>query len=135
MPIFTGCSVRARIGNGAQTAFAVHARPALRMARRPIRRACGVAAFRAFWHKLSAPDQPDQSLVALAYVGKARDGMCPPRPAEERNQPQATTIAAPPFRPPVPAGAALGFVKPRRLCQSIDTPVRECEWRSMPPIS
>src|SRR3984957_13469613 len=75
MPIFTGCSPRARIGNGAPTALAAHAKPALRMARRPIRRTCNDAAFRAFGHKLSAPDQPDQSLVALAYVGKAYDGM------------------------------------------------------------
>src|ERR1700733_11203836 len=75
MPIFTGCSARARIGNGAPTALAAHAKPDLRMARRPIRRACGNAAFRAFWYKLSAPDQPDQSLMALAYVGKGRGSM------------------------------------------------------------
>jgi hypothetical protein len=105
MPIFTGCSARARIGNGAQTALAAQARPALRVARRPIRRACGDAAFRAFWHKLSAPDQPDQSIVALAYVGKARDGMCDRHRDEERNQARATTIAAPRSGPPVPAGA------------------------------
>ncbi len=52
----------------------VDARPALRTARRPIRRACGDAAFRAFGYKLSAPDQPGQTLVALADVGKATDG-------------------------------------------------------------
>jgi hypothetical protein len=112
MPIFTGCSARARIGNGATTALAAHAKPALRMARRPIRRACGNAAFRAFGHKLSAPDQPDQSLVALAYVGKALDGMRRRHRDEERNQARATTIAARgPGRPsrlaPWPAGRAI----------------------------
>jgi hypothetical protein len=75
MPIFTGCSSRARIGSGAPIALAVHARPALRTARRPIRRACGDAAFRVFGYKLSAPNQPGQTLLALAYVGKARDGI------------------------------------------------------------
>jgi hypothetical protein len=93
MPIFTGCSVRARIGTGAQTAPAVHARPALRMARRPIRRACGDAAFRGFGDKLSAPDQPDQTLVALACVGKARDAMC--RHHRDRNQQRATVLRPP----------------------------------------
>jgi hypothetical protein len=52
--------------------LAVHVRPALRTARRSIRRARGEAAFRAFGYKLSAPDQPGQTLVALAYVGKVR---------------------------------------------------------------
>src|SRR3984957_1559155 len=72
MPIFTGGSSRARIETGAAIALAVHARPALRTARRPIRRARGEAAFRAFGYKLLAPDQPGQTLVALAYVGKVR---------------------------------------------------------------
>jgi hypothetical protein len=121
MPILTGCSERARIGNGAQTALAVHARLALRMARRPIRDACGDAAFRAFWHKLSAPDQPDQSLVALAYVGKARDGMCRRHRDEEQSTAGYDHSGAAVWAP-VPAGAELGFVKPRRLCQSNDTP-------------
>jgi hypothetical protein len=66
------------------------------MARRPIRRACGDSACRAFWHNLSAPDQPDQSLAALAYVGKARDGMCRRHRDEERNQARATRAAASP---------------------------------------
>ena len=37
--------------------------------------ACGDAAFRIFGYKLSAPNQPGQTLVALAYVGKARDNI------------------------------------------------------------
>src|ERR1700722_4783810 len=77
MPIFTDSASRARIGSGATTALAAHARPALRTARRPIRRACGDAAFRVFGFKLAAPNQPGQTLVALAYVGKARDGVVP----------------------------------------------------------
>ncbi len=40
------------------------------------RRACGDAAFCAFGHKVPAPNQPDQSLVALVFGGKAHDGMC-----------------------------------------------------------
>src|SRR5271155_1053264 len=75
IPIFTGGSPRAQIETGAAIAVAVHARPTLRTARRPIRRACGDAAFRAFGYKLSAPNQPAQTLVALAYVGKPRDGI------------------------------------------------------------
>jgi hypothetical protein len=77
MPIFTGCSVRARIRTGAQTALAVHAKPALRTARRPTRRACHDAAFRVLGYKLAAPNQPGQTLVAMAYVGKTRDGVVP----------------------------------------------------------
>src|SRR3984957_18544341 len=72
MPIFTDGSSRARIGNGATTALAAHAMPALRTARRPIRRACGDAAFRVCGYKLAAPNQPGQTLVALADVGKVR---------------------------------------------------------------
>jgi hypothetical protein len=72
MPIFTGGSSRARIETGAAIVLAVHAKPALRTARRSIRRARGEAAFHAFGYKLLAPDQPGQTLVALAYVGKVR---------------------------------------------------------------
>src|SRR5271157_2130416 len=75
MPIFIGGSSRARIRTGGAIALAVHAGPALSTAGRPIRRECWGAAFRVFVNNLSAPSQPDQTLVALAYVGKAHDGV------------------------------------------------------------
>src|ERR1700729_2797471 len=74
IPIFADGASRARIGNGATTALAAHARPASRTARRPIRRTCGDAAFRAFGYKLAAPNQPGQTLVALAHIGKPPSG-------------------------------------------------------------
>jgi hypothetical protein len=43
--------------------------------RRPIRCARDDVDFRIVGFKLSAPNQPAQTLVALAYVGKARDGV------------------------------------------------------------